>query len=94
MSGALLFGLQLEADAVMRHGRFDFCRLMAGDDDDALGRRKGAGGADDVLDERRSCSAVQDLGEGRFHARAEAGREDDHRDVGRHGGEGNSSPAV
>ena len=76
--GSSLLGLLDKPDAVAGEGGFDFGGLAADHDEDAIRRRHGQRGGDDMLDDGDAAGVVKHLGFLRFHAGAEArGQNDD-----------------
>ena len=76
MAGAFLFPLLDKTNARRREQRADLIRLMTYHDGDVIGGRDGAGGCDDVLNQRQAARAMQHLGALGLHARPEAGGQD------------------
>ena len=79
VSGTFLFGLLDEADAARFDGRANLVRLVPHHHEHAFGTGQRERRIHGVLDERFSTGLVQHLGSPRFHARAQAGRQDDNR---------------
>ena len=73
VAGSALLGLVDERDAGVGDGGFHAGRLMAGDDEDAVGGDERAGGGDDVEQEGLAADLVEDLGAFAFETGALAG---------------------
>ena len=85
MASALLLHLPGEDNTRGLEQFFDGIRLMASDDNDALGGGHGARGLDNVFDQRHAARGMQHLGALRPHPGSQAGSKNNNRRVHKFG---------